>query len=139
MQVLSRNMRKLVLIIAILLMCSCTTTRYVEREVPIETTKIEYVNREYRDSFYIHDSIDRYIEGDTVYLSKYKYVYRYITNTDTIVRTDSIEVPIEIKSMEVKEVNSLKNYQVFLMCVGILPIIVLLYKIINYGRKILRK
>lgn len=131
-------MRKLVLIIAILLMCSCTTTKYIEREIPIETTRVEYTNREYRDSFYIHDSIDRYIEGDTVYLSKYKYIYRYITNTDTIVKTDSIEVPVEIKSMEVKEVNSLKNYQIFLMCIGIVSILIALYKIINYTKKFLK-
>lgn len=132
-------MRSLLIAILIFFCVSCTTTKYVDRPVPVETVRTEYINQLYRDSVFVHDSIDRYIEGDTVYLSKYKYVYRYITNTDTIVRTDSIEVPIEIKSMEVKEVNSLKNYQVFLMCVGILSIIVLLYKIINYGRKILRK
>lgn len=51
-------MRKLIIIIAIfisLCVASCTTTRYVE--IPVENTKIEYVDKIKYDSIYLRDSI----------------------------------------------------------------------------------
>ena len=78
-------MRGLLIAILIFFCVSCTTTKYVDRPVPIETVRTEYVNQLYRDSTYIHDSIDRYISGDTVYLYKYKYMYKYLNRTDTLV------------------------------------------------------
>ena len=59
-------MRGLLAIILLFICVACSTTKYVDRPVPIETVRTEYVNQLYRDSTYIHDSIDRYISGDTV-------------------------------------------------------------------------
>lgn len=102
---------KNILVIILLFICiSCTTTKYVDKPVPVETISTEYINKLYKDSVFIHDSIDRYISGDTVYQYKYKYIYKYLTRIDTIVETDSIEVPIEIKTVEIKEVNKIKWY-----------------------------
>lgn len=103
-------MRSLLIAILILICASCTTTKYVDRPVPVETVRTEYVNQLYRDSVFVHDSIDRYISGDTVYQYKYKYIYKYLNKTDTIVKTDSIEVPVEVKTVEVKEVNKIRWY-----------------------------
>ena len=89
-------MKDILFAILIIFCISCSTVKY--KEVPIETTKIEYINQLYRDSVFIHDSIDRYISGDTVYQYKYKYIYKYLNRTDTLVKTDSIEVPVEIKT-----------------------------------------
>jgi hypothetical protein len=91
-------MRKLLIAILLLICVSCTSTRTIEKEVPVETVRIEYINQLYRDSIFVHDSIDRYISGDTVYQYKYKYIYKYLNRTDTVVKTDSIEVPIEVKT-----------------------------------------
>ena len=78
-------MRGLLTIILLFICVACSTTKYVDRPVPIGTVRTEYVNQLYRDSTYIHDSIDRYISGDTVYLYKYKYMYKYLNRTDTLV------------------------------------------------------
>jgi len=91
-------MRSLLIVILVFIFTSCTTTKYIDRPVPVETVRTEYINQLYRDSVFIHDSIDRYISGDTVYQYKYKYIYKYLNRTDTLVKTDSIEVPIEIKT-----------------------------------------
>ena len=103
-------MRSLLIAILVFICASCTTTKYVDKPVPVETVRTEYVNQLYRDSIFIHDSIDRYIKGDTVYQLKYKYIYKYLNRTDTIVKTDSIELPVEVKTVEVKEVNKIKGY-----------------------------
>ena len=132
-------MKNLILILFILLCVSCSTTKYVDRPVPVETVRTEYVNQLYRDSVFVHDSIDRYIQGDTVYQYKYKYIYKYLNRTDTVVKTDSIEVPVEIKTTEVKEVNKIKGYQSFLMYFGFGFILILLYKAIKFGRTIFNK
>lgn len=129
-------MRKLAIIIAsiILIISSCTTTKYIDREVPIETVRTEYINQIYKDSVYVHDSIDRYIHGDTVYQYKYKYIYKYLTKNDTIVKTDSIEVPVKVT--EFKEVNRLKFYQEFLIGLGIATLLFGLFKLIKLIKKI---
>lgn len=98
-------MRGLLIIIAsfILLVCSCTTTKVVE--VPVETVRTEYINQERHDSVFIKDSVDRYIKGDTIYLTKTKYIYKYTGSTDTLVRIDTIPKLITVEKIKpVKEV-----------------------------------
>ena len=122
-------MRSLLIAILIFICASCTTTKYVDRPVPVETVRTEYVNQLYRDSVFVHDSIDRYVQGDTVYQYKYKYIYKYLNRTDTVVKTDSIEVPVEVKTVEVKEVNKIRWYQSALMWLGGLFTIFLSFKL----------
>ena len=132
-------MRSLLIAILIFIVVSCTTTKYVDRPVLVETVRTEYVNQLYKDSVFVHDSIDRFISGDTVYQYKYKYIYKYFNRTDTVVKTDSIEVPVEIKTTEVKEVNRIKGYQSFLMCFGFVFILILVYKVIKFIKAIFNK
>ena len=132
-------MRSLLIAILIFIVVSCTTTKYVDRPVLVETVRTEYVNQLYKDSIFVHDSIDRFISGDTVHQYKYKYIYKYFNRTDTVVKTDSIEVPVEIKTTEVKEVNRIKGYQSLLMCFGFVFILILIYKIIKLGKTIFNK
>ena len=132
-------MRSLLIAILIFIVVSCTTTKYVDRPVLVETVRTEYVNQLYKDSTFVHDSIDRFISGDTVHQYKYKYIYKYFNRTDTVVKTDSIEVPVEIKTTEVKEVNRIKGYQSFLMCFGFVFILILVYKVIKFIKTILNK
>lgn len=114
-------MRYLVIVMLLVLsLIGCTPTKQII-EVPIEVVKTEYVNKLHKDSIYIHDSIDRYINGDTVYLYKYKYIYQYLTKVDTIVQIDSIDRPVRVT--EIKEVNKLKWYQTTLIWIGVLSIL----------------
>lgn len=106
------------IILSLFLLCACSTTKYIDRPVPIETVRTEYINQIYKDSIFVHDSIDRYISGDTVFQFKYKYIYKYLNHTDTIVCNDTIQVPVEVKTTKIVEVNKIKWYQSILMWLG---------------------
>lgn len=131
-------MRWLLLVILITLM-ACGSTKIVEKEVPIETVRTEYINTLKIDSVFVHDSVDRFVKGDTVNIYKYKYIYKYLYNTDTICKTDSIEKPVYVTKTEIKEVNKIKWYQSFLIYLGIGCILVLLYKAGNLIRTFIKK
>lgn len=112
-------MRSLLIAILISLCVSCAPTRYIDKIIPVETVRTEYVNQLYKDSIFVHDSIDRYISGDTVYQYKYKYVYKYLNRTDTVIKIDSIPKIVTIKETQIKEVNKIKWWQHILMYSGI--------------------
>ena len=69
-------MKSLITILLIAIICSCAPTKYVK--VPIEKTKIEYKDRLSIDTVIQHDSTIITMLGDTVYLEKYKYIYKVI-------------------------------------------------------------
>ena len=79
-------MRELARIITLIFLAailySCKSIQYV----PVETTKRDttYLSQTKIDSIYHRDSIYVERKGDTVYLSKYKYLYKYIEKHDTL-------------------------------------------------------
>ena len=119
-------MRKIWLfILVIIALTSCRTVKYIDRtvvdsteiEVPIINTKIEYRDRFLYDSIYVHDSIFTLIKDDTVYISKNKETNRLVSKTDTIIKTDTIKIPVEITKTvtkteaQIKEVTKLYWWQ----------------------------
>lgn len=111
-------MRKLLFIIPILiLLASCAAQKQII-EVPVETVKTEYIHDTKIDSVYIRDSIDRWREGDTVFIYKEHTKYKYLNKTDTIVRVDSIPKIIKVETVKEVEVNHIKWYQKTLMWIG---------------------
>lgn len=89
--------RIIIIAIAALCLSACKSIKYV----PVETIKVDttYISQIKIDSVYYRDSIYVEHKGDTVYLSKYKYLYKYIEKHDTLWRekTDTIQVayPVE--------------------------------------------
>ena len=120
-------MKHFIIICTLISLIGCTTTKYVE--VPIEKTKIEYKDRLSIDTVIQHDSTIITMLGDTVYLEKYKYIYKVKELRDTINITDTTTVnkPIEV----VKEINKLYTWQIVLMVLGGVSIIMLVYLIIK--------
>lgn len=111
-------MRKLLFIIPILiLLASCAAQKQII-EVPVETVKTEYIHDTKIDSVYVRDSIDRWREGDTVFIYKEHTKYKYLNRTDTIVRVDSIPKIIKVETVKEVEVNHIKWYQKTLMWIG---------------------
>lgn len=100
-----------------LLLMSCKVNREVV-EVPVETVRTEYIHTGKVDSILIKDSIDRYVNGDTLILYRNHIQYRYVNRTDTIIRTDTIPKIVEVKIKETVEVNHIKWYQETLMWIG---------------------
>lgn len=93
-----------------------TTTKLVE--VPVEVVKKEYINNIKYDSIYIHDSIDRWQKGDTLYVTKWYTKYKYLNKIDTIVKTDTIPKIIEVIKEKKEEVNHIYLWQKLLMWIG---------------------
>ena len=124
-------------ILVIIALTSCKTVKYIDRtvvdsteiEVPITNTKIEYRDRFLYDSVYVHDSIFTLIKGDTVYISKNKETNRLINKADTIIKTDTIKIPVEITKtvtkteIQIKETNKLYWWQKSLMYLGLIVLI----------------
>lgn len=85
------------IIVLILAICSCRSVKYV----PVETVKHDsiYINKVQVDSVYHRDSIYVVDKGDTVFLYKDHYIYKYKDRTDTlyVTNTDSIQVPYPIE------------------------------------------
>lgn len=125
-------MRKLLYIMLFtLIMCACSTQKSIVevpveviKEVPVEVIKTEYIYNTVADSTFEKDSVDRYREGDTLYIYREHIKYRVITKTDSVVRNDTVpkiikvEVPKVINKEVVKEVNHIRWYQKALMWIG---------------------
>ena len=79
------------------LLASCSSIKYV----PVETIRTEYRTRDSirYDSIYQRDSVYLMFKGDTVYKYKEKYLYKYLflNKTDTVIKTDSIQVPYPVE------------------------------------------
>ena len=128
-------MRKIVLVILLglicLLVCSCRGTKVVTVEVPkIEKEYITSTDTVHQfDSIYVFN--DRYVNYDTVYVTKVneKYKYLYKTRVDTLLRTDTITV---INTEQIKaltdENDGLKATMYFYryLCMCLLGIIALM-------------
>lgn len=81
----------------ILLLCACTTTKYI----PTETIKTEYRDREIErvTTDTVLDTRFVYIKGDTVIDWRERTNTRYIAvhDTTTILKTDSVAVPYPVE------------------------------------------
>lgn len=87
----------IVLLVSAICFAGCRTTQYV----PVETIKTEYKTRDSirHDSIYQRDSIYVIDRGDTVYTYKDRYLYKYLylNRIDTVIRTDSIQIPYPVE------------------------------------------
>ena len=104
-----------IILILMSMLTSCShKVRYVTQTVEIPKIQKEYVNRV--DSVFIKDVdsvfVDRYLKSDTQYIetTKIKYRNRYALHTDTILKTDSIFVPVRYDNPDlISEINKLKT------------------------------
>lgn len=80
-------------------LAGCSSHQYI----PVESVRYDsiFLSKMQKDSIFVHDSLFIKEKGDTVFVDKYKYVYKTIIKTDTmtIERVDSIRVsfPVEKK------------------------------------------
>ena len=120
-------MRELARIITLIFLAtilySCKSIQYV----PVETTKRDttYLSQTKIDSIYHRDSIYVERKGDTVYLSKYKYLYKYIEKHDTLWRekVDTIQIAYPVEAQLTKWQKIKNNIDEYLKTTIILIII----------------
>ena len=104
-----------IILILLSMLTSCShKVRYITETVEIPKIQKEFVNRV--DSVFIKDIdsvyTDRYIKSDTVYIEKNKIKYRNrnILQRDTILRTDSVFVPVRYDNPDlISEISKLKT------------------------------
>ena len=104
----------------------CRVTRYV----PVETVRIDttYVSQIIIDSVYHRDSVFVESKGDTVVLEKYKYIYKYVLQRDTLwrERMDTIQVayPVEAQLTSWQKVKmGLGQAFIIVLCLGLAGLI----------------
>lgn len=134
------------ILVFLLLLCSCKSTKYIEVPVEVDKVKIEYIDKfqkdsiDTRDSIYVTDSVFIYVKGDTVtqvyksYIYKDKIIYKDKLVIDTVCKVDSIPY---IKTVEkIVEVNVIKSWQRNLMWIGGIVCLcilgVLFWKLFNF-------
>lgn len=85
------------LLVFILYMLASCRTEYI----PIETVRTDSIfwAKIQKDSIYIKDSVFVRQSKDTVWKEKFKYIYKYVMQNDTVYisRTDSIQVPVPVE------------------------------------------
>lgn len=104
-----------IILILMSMLTSCShKVRYITQTVEVPKIQKEYVNRV--DSIYIKDVdsvfVDRYLKSDTQYIetTKIKYRDRYALHTDTLLKTDSIFVPLKYQDPALlEEINKIKT------------------------------
>lgn len=104
-----------IILILLSMLTSCShKVRYITQTVEVPKIQKEYVNRV--DSVFIKDVdsiyVDRYLKSDTQYIetTKIKYRNRYALHTDTLLKTDSIFVPVRYDNPELlSEIEKLKT------------------------------
>ena len=104
-----------IILIFLSMLTSCShKVRYITQTVEIPKIQKEFVNRV--DSVFIKDVdsvfVDRYLKSDTQYIetTKIKYRDRYALHTDTILKTDSIFIPVKYQDPAlIEEINKIKT------------------------------
>ena len=110
------------MIVALAMLSSCTTTKVVTVEkMKTDTT---YITKHQRDSVWLHDSIHVTDKGDTVRIEKWhtKYVEKQVHDTLYRAKTDSIPVPYPVEKLVEKPRSTIEKG---LLVVGVLSIMAL--------------
>lgn len=122
----------LFLLFMTLLLGSCKVKeKIVEVPIPQIKTEIKYIDKVKYDSIYLKDSVYIIQKGDTIYNTKvaYRYKYKYLKDTITINKADTITRLQKITEIKVK--NQLNVVQKILMYIGLfslLMFIIIIYK-----------
>lgn len=114
-----------ILIIILLSISGCKPKQIL---VPITETKIEFREHFRVDSVYNRDTLMLFSQNDTVYLQSIKWRERFMIDTVSVVKVDSIPYTVEV----VKEVNKLTKWQqIRLSALNILIVIIVIYVLIK--------
>ena len=121
--------RIIIIAIAALCLSACKSIKYV----PVETIKVDttYISQIKIDSVYRRDSIYVEHKGDTVYLSKYKYLYKYIEKHDTLWRekADTIQIayPVEAQLSKWQKIKIQLGNTFIGICIIVLSVCCVLF------------
>ena len=129
-------MKKIVILLFILLVActliGCATSKQATQVVESSLRDTIYLNKVVYDSIYIDNWHHTYLKADTVVVEKIKLEYRYKLLRDTVFRARIDSVPVIREVEVVREVRRVPWYAKVLSMLGILLLIILLFKIFRY-------
>lgn len=128
-------MKKLTLTILLTILFSACATRIIE--VPIHTTEteIEFYDRLVRDSVYIHDSVFVKHKNDTIWMERYKTLYKEKVVRDSVYLRDSIRIEVPIVVEVEKDISIFQKLKYALMAILVLLGLFALYRILMIFKK----
>ena len=126
-------MRKILfLLFMTLLLGSCKVKeKIVEVPIPQIKTEIKYIDKVKYDSIYLKDSVYIIQRGDTIYNIKvaYRYKYKYLKDTITINKVDTITRLQKITEIKVKnQLNVVQKILIYIGLFSLLMFIIIIYK-----------
>lgn len=102
--------------------------------IPVESVKTEYETLHVRDSIYLKDSVYIHEKGDTVFIDRWRTIYKEKLIRDSINIRDSIPYMVEIeKNVIVYKMNKIQN---FFYVLGLIFCAILIGK---YGIKYIKR
>ena len=129
-----------ILFFFVLLFGSCKTTQLTVSETAskeriAETVKIK------TDSIYIYhqDSVIVLIRGDTVFVDRWRSLYKYRNTTDTLRLRDSLYIDRNVNITETVEVNRPTGWQWFQIWCGRILLLILLAGATHLAYKLIIK
>ena len=118
------------MIVALALLSSCTTTKYVP--VIEHRTDTLIKTQTQRDSVWLHDSIQVTEKGDTIKIEKWhtKYVGKEVHDTTYIAKTDSIPQPYPVTEYVEKPLSTWQRLLIWVVILSIMGLILFIaYKL----------
>ena len=123
-------MRVLYALMMVLALAGCTSVRYVA----VDRVKHDsiYITKAVRDSTYEKDSVSVKESGDTIWETKYKYIYRKIAVHDTtyVERTDTVAVPYPVEAKLTRWQQIKINIGGYIMAFGCLLILIVFIRFV---------
>ena len=110
----------------------CATSRPTSQVVEASLRDTVYVNKVLYDSVYIDNWYYTYHKADTVVVEKSKLEYRYKVLRDTVFRARTDSVPVVREVEMVREVRHLPWYAKVLSVLGVLLLVIILFKVFCY-------
>ena len=129
-------MKHLIILLTLLTVYSCSTSRHVTQLVERTSVDTLYLSSQHYDSIYVFQ--DRLLDRsrDTVYIKDSILEYRYRLLRDTVYKTRVDSIPIIREVEVVREVRHIPWYAKLLSWIGALALILLLFRVILYLRVI---
>ena len=110
----------------------CATSRPTSQVVEASLRDTVYVNKVLYDSVYIDNWYYTYQKADTLVVEKSKLEYRYKVLRDTVFRARIDSVPVIREVEVVREVRHVPWYAKVLSVLGVLLLILILFKVFLY-------
>ena len=110
----------------------CATSRPTSQVVEASLRDTVYVNKVLYDSVYIDNWYYTYHKADTVVVENTKLEYRYKVLRDTVFRARTDSVPVIREVEVVREVRHVPCYAKVLSMLGVLLLILILFKVFRY-------